>query len=164
VTPNTDKAKFVSVQEAVKAMDGNEWSPSCPNCFNPEESACGTQWIRGLGRGRAQPVITLRRIEKYLPLPGIERWILGCPPRRLVSIPITGSQNIWIRAWTDVTDFARRTTTPTAKRRWTFHYAWTIFQPVERRVTFLWEHRAVGKGQRHLCHLQLLWCPLCDRH
>jgi len=43
------------------------------------------------------------------------------------------------------------------------HFAWTIFQPVERRVTFLRVHRAGGKGQRHLCQLQLLWCSLCGR-
>jgi len=93
-------------------MDGDEWSPTRPSCFNPEESACGTQWISGwVGPTVGDNTTETRKISS----PAGNR----TTNPRLSTIPITGSQNIWIRARNDVTDFARRTTTPTAKPRWT---------------------------------------------
>jgi hypothetical protein len=29
------------------ALDGGEWSTSCPGCFTPRERASGTHWIGG---------------------------------------------------------------------------------------------------------------------
>jgi hypothetical protein len=29
------------------ALDGGEWSASCPDCFTPRERASGTHWIGG---------------------------------------------------------------------------------------------------------------------
>jgi hypothetical protein len=37
------------------ALDGGEWSTSCPGCFTPRERAPGTDWIGGWVGPRAGP-------------------------------------------------------------------------------------------------------------
>jgi hypothetical protein len=39
--------RYSSIHSLTSALDGNEWSVSCPDCFTTRESTPGTHWIGG---------------------------------------------------------------------------------------------------------------------
>jgi hypothetical protein len=40
-----EKWRYSSTHIFTSALDGGEWSASCPGCLNPRERAPGTHWI-----------------------------------------------------------------------------------------------------------------------
>jgi hypothetical protein len=61
------------------ALDGGEWSASCPGRFIPWERVTGTHWIGGWVNHRAGLDDVEKR--KFLTLPGLELRPLGRPAR-----------------------------------------------------------------------------------
>jgi hypothetical protein len=68
------------------AIDGNEWSASCSDCFIPEERAHGTNRI---GPRASLDVVAMRKIllllGKILPLSRIKPWLFIPYPVTILS-------------------------------------------------------------------------------
>jgi hypothetical protein len=57
------------------ALDGGEWSASCPGHFTPRERSPGTHWIGGWVGPRAGLDAVVKRKIPY-PLPGLKPLII----------------------------------------------------------------------------------------
>jgi hypothetical protein len=61
---------YSSTHSLTLALDGGEWSASCPSCFTPRERAPGTHWIGGQVGPRAvldAEVVLVNSLSSILP-------------------------------------------------------------------------------------------------
>jgi hypothetical protein len=77
------------------ALDGGEWSASCPGCFTPEKIVPSCHWIGGWVGSRPN----LDAVEMSWTLLGVEPWFPGYPACGLVTILTELSQTTFHENW-----------------------------------------------------------------
>jgi hypothetical protein len=79
--------RYSSTHSLTSALDGGEWSASCPGCFTPRERAPCTHWIGGWADPRA---ILNAVVKRKIPSP---HWEFN--PRTPIAQPIVQCYTDW---------------------------------------------------------------------